>query len=166
MKSIVSKLVLVAVVATLAACRDNNHQAQYQQPYQPQPYQQQPQVVVQQAPQDNSSAITAAIGGAAIGALAANAFNRNQNQVVTREVVVPQSTPQVTQPSQQRPWFRPNELPAKQAVAPTPTPAPAPVAVKPQVAPPKPSYVPQSSYKQSAPRVTYSSSSSSSSRRK
>lgn len=130
---------LIILVGSLIACSDNK-QSQYQQP----------QVVQQTPTPDTSSAVIAAVGGAAIGALAANALNSRQSQGVNQQVAV-QNAPQVTQPSQQRPWFKPNTLPEKQVVATTPTPVQ-------QVAPPKPSYKPQSSYKQSAPSVSYSSS--------
>jgi hypothetical protein len=164
MKSIVSKLILVAVVATLVACGEKSNQVQYQQHIQPQVAQQQPQVIVQQSPQDGGSSVTSALTGVAIGALAANMFNnRNQAPQVTQHVTEYRNVPVQTQPSTQKPYFKPETLPIKPVVAPM-------TAQKPVTTPaPKPSFAPASSYKQSAPQVSYSksfSSSSSSSRRK
>jgi hypothetical protein len=163
MKISIKALILVGSIASLAACGDNRQQAQYQQQYQQpqvgqQQYQQQPQVVVQQAPQDNSSAITAAIGGAAIGALAANAFaSRNQQPQVTQQVTEYRNVLVQTQPSTQKPYFKPDSLPQKPAVAPVAQVVPPKQVTPAPVAPkPAPSFAPAPKYKQSSPpRVSY-----------
>jgi hypothetical protein len=150
MKLLISTIISISALSMIAACTDSSHDRAYYQPQQQPQYQQQPQIIVQQAPQDTSSAVTAMVGGAAIGALAANAFNnRNQQmQVVTKEVAVQQAPRSITQPSQQKPWFKPETLPAKPVSGNVTTPKPV---VAPTPSSPKPSFAPVSSYKQSAP---------------
>lgn len=155
MKLLISTIISISALS-LVACGQNDNHAQQPQP-QPQQQAQQPQVIIQQAPQQDSSA-SAWLGGAAIGALAASAFSgRNQQPQVTQHVTEYRNVPSQTQPSTQKPYFKPESLPAK------PTVAPAPVAksVVPSVPTPasKPSYAPTSSYKQSSPtRISYGSS--------